>query len=361
VGIGLFIALIGCQNAFWVIDNKFVLVDFVDWTRLWKVEAIVCDSSQVPECQLPGYHAHAKAAIVCLVSLLAIAILTHYNIQGGVILAILLGTIIGIPLEVADTDVIAGKAKVSWKFWDNFRNYFRWNSERGGVFFGCFRGFNFPSGSAVSVVLNVISLGMVDLFDTMGTVVGCSTKAGLNEEDGKPGEYGMTMYSDSIASLSASMLGTSSVTTYVESGTGIAAGGRTGLVALTVSVLFFIAIFLLPVFAFIPTAAAGSALIYVGVLMLTTVTNVDFTDVTNTIPSFLTISMMPFTYSITKGIGLGMLSYILIHCIIWLIDVIIWAVKRGSNPDLRFPQWTISVVTLIVGLLFLVYFFVPMS
>jgi AGZA family xanthine/uracil permease-like MFS transporter len=350
VGIGLFIAFLGLQDAKMVIHNQFTLVDFVDWTSLWREDKLA-----------PEAHLWAKHAIVCLFSFLTIAILTHYHVPGAVVIGILVGTIIGIPLKVSETDVIAGKGAVSWKFWTNFESYFRWDADRGGVFFGCFRGFKFPAGAGLGVVMNIISLGMVDLFDTMGTVVGCSTKAGLNEEDGKPGEYGKTLYADSLASLAAAALGTSSVTTFVESGSGIAAGGKTGVVALVVSIMFFLSIFLAPIFAFIPGAASGAALIYVGVLMMTTVGNVDFSDVTNAVSAFLTIAMMPFSYSITDGIGLGMLTYILIHGIVWLVDWIIYFVNSKRGKEATFPPWTLSVVTLIVGALFLVYFFVPMA
>jgi AGZA family xanthine/uracil permease-like MFS transporter len=209
--------------------------------------------------------------------------------------------------------------------------------------------------------MNMISLGMVDLFDTMGTVVGCSTKAGLNEEDGKPGEYGKTLYADSIASCAASLLGTSSVTTFVESGVGIAAGGKTGFVALVVAILFFLSIFFAPVFAFIPLPASGAALMYVGVLMMGTVGHVDFREVTDAAAAFLTISMMPFTYSITNGIGLGMVAYILVNVVVWIGDLIVHGVRSKLGRETRFPPWQLSGVTLIVGALFAVYFFVPMA
>jgi AGZA family xanthine/uracil permease-like MFS transporter len=350
VGIGLYIALIGLQGATMVIGDDYTLVDFVDWTSLWSESA-----------GDPGAHFLAKQAIVCLISFLAIVSLTHYNVPGSVVIGILLGTIVGIPLKVSDLDDIAGRKDVSWKFWRNFENYFRWDPDRGGVFLGCFRGFKFPSGSALSVIMNMISLGMVDLFDTMGTVVGCSTNAGLNEDDGKPGEYGKTLYADSIASVSASLLGTSSVTTFVESGVGIAAGGKTGFVALVVAILFFLSIFFAPIFAFIPSAASGAALMYVGVLMMGTVVHVDFTDVKDAAAAFLTIAMMPFTYSITNGIGLGMLAYILVRVVVWITDLCVHGVRVKMGKESRFPPWELSIVTLVVGILFLVYFFVPMA
>jgi AGZA family xanthine/uracil permease-like MFS transporter len=348
VGIGLFIAMVGVKNAAMVVNDDFVLVSFVDWTKLWtKKEG--------------DAHVAAKSAIVCLVSLVAIALLTKHQVSGGVVIGIVIGTLVGIPLGISDTNIIAGKSQATWRFWENFSNYFRWDLSRGGVFFGCFRGFKFPAGSALSVVMNVISLGMVDLFDTMGTVVGCAERAGLADDDGKPEGYGSTMYADSIASLAASMFGTSSVTTLLESGVAIAAGGKTGVVALSVAGMFVLSIFFLPVFAFIPFAAAGAALVFVGVLMMGAVRSVDFSDIALAVPAFMTIAMMPFTYSITKGIGLGMLTYILIEACDWVTKVIIYFVRRGKEPEVTLPPWNISVVTLIVGALFLVYFFVPLG
>jgi AGZA family xanthine/uracil permease-like MFS transporter len=350
VGIGLFIALIGMQNAKLVIDSPYVLVSFVDLTQLWSDDV---DSEAA--------RFNAKCALVCIVSLVAIGVMVYFNVTGSVVLAMLLGTIIAIPLDVTDTDVIAGKTIARWEFWKNFENYFKWDSEAGGIFFACFRGFGFPKGAALAVVMNIISLGMVDLFDTMGTVVGCATKADLNDDDGKPQAYGKTMISDSIAAIAAYLLGTSSVTTYVESGTGISTGGKTGLVALTVSIAFFLSIFLLPIFAFIPGAASGAALIYVGVLMMSTVHNVDFSRVESALPAFMTIAMMPFCYSITKGIGLGMITYVFITLFIWITELIVWAVKRRNDATLAFPPFKIGIITAIVAILFFVYFLVPLA
>ena len=128
------------------------------------------------------------------------------------------------------------------------------------------------------------------------------------------------MYSDSIATVAGSVLGTSTVTTFVESGAGVAAGGKTGLTALTTAILFLLSIFLLPLFAFIPSAAAASALIYVGILMMKNVVDIDFDNVKQSIPAFVTIITMVLAYSITDGIGMGIISFVVLDLIIWLID-----------------------------------------
>jgi AGZA family xanthine/uracil permease-like MFS transporter len=350
-GIGLFITFIGLQDADVVSDNQWTLVQHTKWQNLFN-DATRYDPGTGADLRVP-----AKHSIVCMISFVAMGVLEHLRVPGGVIIGMLLGTIIGIPMNVSKTNVIAGKGVVPWSFWDSWRNFFK-EPAQGGSFAACFRsgGFKFPKGSGATIVMLVISLGMVDLFDTMGTVVGCATKADLVEEDGKPKGYGGTIFADSTAALAAYLLGSSSVTTYVESGTGIAAGGKTGLVALVVAVLFLLSLFFAPIFAFVPGAAAGAALIYVGVLMMSTVGDVDFTDLTQAIPAFLTIVMMPFCFSITDGIGLGMLSYVLIQLIVWCV-AFVKSLVQGTEK----PEWTISVITGIVAVLFVVYFFVPMQ
>ena len=154
-------------------------------------------------------------------------------------------------------------------------------------------------------------------------------------------------------------MGTSTVTTFVESGTGIAAGGKTGLTALTVAVMFLLSIFLLPIFAFIPSAAAGGALIYVGVLMMGSVTKIDFADLRVAIPSFITIVMMPLAYSITGGIGLGIISYVLINVICYIVEIIKYAVVSKKGGEAVKPKWPVSIVTGVITIFFLIYFFVP--
>ena len=206
-----------------------------------------------------------------------------------------------------------------------------------------------PEGSIMTAVMLIVSFSMIDMFDTMGTVVGCCKNAKLMDEDDKPVNYGQMMYSDSIATVAGSLCGTSTVTTFVESGAGVAAGGKTGVTALTVAVLFLLSIFLLPLFAFIPTAAAASALIYVGVLMMKNVIDLDFENVKNAIPAFVTIITMVLSYSITNGIGMGIIAFVVLDLIVWLIDLI-----RGKKTKLE-----ITWVTLVIFILFLIYFLVP--
>ena len=202
----------------------------------------------------------------------------------------------------------------------------------------------------------VITFAMIDMFDTMGTVVGCATNAGLIDENGKPLNYNRIMVSDSIATVTGAIIGTSTVTTFVESGAGVAAGGKTGFSSLVTAILFLLSIFLIPLFAFIPSSAAACALIYVGVLMMGNVVNIDFKDVRNASVSFLTIITMVLAYSITKGIGIGVIAYVVINLISYLVDLI----KYWSNKSkYEKPKFEISIVSLVVFALFIVYFTVP--
>jgi len=338
VGIGLFIAFIGLQNAHIITDNQFTLLQLVDFNNpeLWALGGPAC------------------SATVALFGLLVIGVLSHYDVKGSVIIGILAATILAIPLGVANLEILKGTIPgISWKFWENISNFF---TGKDTVFLSLFKGgFKIPEGSFLTSVMLIITFSMIDMFDTMGTVVGCCANAKLLDEDGKPINYGKMMYADSIATITGSLAGTSTVTTFVESGTGVSAGGRTGLTALTTAILFLLAIFLLPIFAFIPTAAAASALIYVGVLMMSNVFNVDFSNVKNSIPAFITIIAMPLTYSITEGIGLGIISFVFLDLVIYFADLINYKLGHSKQK----PKTEITLVTIIVFILFLIYFLVP--
>lgn len=341
VGIGLFIAFIGLQNAKVIVDNPFTLVALVNFG----------------DFSLYANGGVASQAIVCLFGLIVIAVLSHYKIKGSVIFGILAATALGLPLGVTNLDVLLGKTDgVTWKFWENFTNYFSMDPDKGGVFFSIFtEGFTgFNSSMVMPCIVTIISFCMIDMFDTMGTCVGCCANANLLDEGGKPLNYSKIMYSDSIATCVGAMLGTSTVTTFVESGVGVAAGGRTGLTALVTAGLFFLSIFILPVFAFIPSAAAACALVYVGVLMMKSVVDIDFKSIKSAVPAFLTIIMMPLAYSITTGIGVGVIAYVVISIILYVVDLIKYGVSKAENKEK--PKFDLSIVMIVVFALFLVYF-----
>ena len=337
VGIGLFIAFIGFQNAKVIVDNRYTLLDLVNFSL---------------------YDVNVANAAVCLIGLIVIAILSHCKIKGAVIFGILFATIIGIPLGVTNLEVVTGNTPgISWKFWENFGKFFSFGDDSVlGIAFK--EGWAMPAGSIFTVIMIIISMCMIDMFDTMGTCVGCCAEAGLLDEKGTPINYDKIMYADSIATCTGALCGTSTVTTFVESGAGIAAGGKTGCTALVTAIMFFLAIFILPVFAMIPSAASASALVYVGVLMMKNVTKIDFSSVKVAVPAFLCIIIMPLGYSITKGIGIGILSYVIISILSYIVESIIYAAKKEKKPEDK-PVWEISVVTIIISILFIIYFFVP--
>ncbi len=342
VGIGLFIAYIGFQNAGVIVGNPYTQVALVDFTS-W-------DAS--------------KAALVAFIGLFLIAILDKLNVKGSVILGILGATVIGIPFGVTDLSVLAGKVDgISWKFWENFGNFFAGETTVFGSFVDVFTGDGLlPDGISVfTIIMVVITMCMIDMFDTMGTIVGCcGGNRLLSDENNKPHNYGKIMVCDAVATCTGAMVGTSTVTTFVESGAGVSAGGRTGLTAFTTACLFFLAMFAMPLFAVIPGAATASALIYVGVLMMkNNIKSVDFSDAINATAAFLTIAVMVLSYSITKGIGVGMVAFTVMSALAYLVDLIKYAIVKKKDAEAEAPKWNVSVVALIVTALFLIYFFVP--
>ena len=330
VGIGLFIAFIGLKLSGVIITNppNGNPLDLVN-LKSWDLQAL-------------------GSPIVCISGFIIIAVLSHFNVKGAVIIGVIAAALIGIPLKVTTW---SGE---TWAFWKHFESFFSFDAEKGGTFLAAFWDIDFGGASVVSCIMVVITFCMIDMFDTMGTVVGCCAPVGLVDNTGKPYNYDGIMKSDSIATCAGALFGTSTVTTFVESGSGVAAGGRTGLTALTTAVLFFLSIFLLPVFASIPGAAVDAALVYVGCLMLKGVKYVKVDSVKDFVPAFLTIAIMPLGYSITAGIGLGLLSYVFIDLFAYIINIIKYAITKKDKP-----VWDMSVVLIIIAILFLVYFLVP--
>ena len=349
IGIGLFITYIGFQNAGIIVQNDYTQVGLVDFTN-WG-EQIVNDGN-------PASFA-AKTAIVALIGLFLISVLDKLNVKGSIIIGIVVATIVGIPFGVTDLSVLAGEGGISWKFWENFANFFAGENSVFLSFIDVFKTGLVPEGGSVfTVIMVIITMCMIDMFDTMGTIVGCcGGNRILSDENNKPYNYDKIMISDSIATCAGAVLGTSTVTTFVESGAGVSAGGRTGLTSFTTAVMFFLAMFAMPVFAVIPGAATAAALIYVGVLMMkNNLKSVDMNDAIGATSAFLTIVVMLLSYSITKGIGIGLVAYTAMSLVAYLINVVKYAINKKEKPE-----WKVSVVALIVTLLFCVYFFVPVA
>ncbi|MDR1138485.1 MAG: NCS2 family permease [Clostridiales bacterium] len=311
-GIGLFVAFIGLKNAGVIAADPGTFVTLVDFGT---------------------YNAQTAGAITCIFGFVVICVLSHYNVKGAALLGLLAATVfagvVSLPLAIEerllDYGMLRGESGVSWKFWESFSAAFSGDPETGA--FGLFaKGFNFPAGSFVEVMGLIIAFSIIDIFDTMGGVMALSQmtqgrgKGQLIGEDGKPIRFNRALMSDALATVLGSVVGVSNVVIYIESGSGIAEGGRTGFSALVMVFMFVLSLFILPIFAFIPGAAAASVLLYVGVLMIGNITNINFRDIRVAAPAFLAIAMMPLTYSIANGIGLGVIAYVLITTLCWVVE-----------------------------------------
>lgn len=267
VGIGMFIAFIGFQNAGIIVDDGATLVHLNPaWT--------------------------SGAPLVALIGLVVIAFLMAKNVKGAMLYGILITTVIGIPFGVT--------------------------AYKGGSYLPAapyFFPFEFGGMLSLDFVVVCFTFLFVDMFDTVGTLIGCATKADMIGDDGKIPNVKEALFADAIGTTVGAVLGTSTVTTFVESSAGVVEGGRTGLTAVTVAVLFILSLFLEPIFGSIPSAATAPALIIVGVLMITPVKDIDFEDVTEAVPAFLCIIMMIVTYSISDGIMFGILSYTILKLV----------------------------------------------
>jgi AGZA family xanthine/uracil permease-like MFS transporter len=227
---------------------------------------------------------------VALIGLIITIVLFANKVPGAILIGIILTTLIGIPFGLTAAQsgfspVRLPDAPLFWQF--DFSNIFNFQ------FFVVFFTFLF-----------------VDIFDTVGTLVGVTTQAGLIKKNGEIPRVKQALIADAVGTVAGAALGTSTVTSYVESTAGVAQGGRTGLTSVTTGILFLLALFLSPLFLLIPSAAP--ALIVVGFLMMQAVTGIDFKDPTEGIPAFLAIVMMPFAYSIAEGIVYGLLSYVIL-------------------------------------------------
>lgn len=286
-GIGLFIAFIGFQNVGIIQANQYTLVQFV------KING--------------AKWADIAPAIIALLGFIIIVVLTKLNVKGAMLIGILATTVIyylatwQLPSfemtsftapfkDFAEIGITAIFKAESWK-----------NAFSGEMI-----------GSIFSVIMLIITFCMVDMFDTIGTLYGAASEANMLDENGDPVNMNKSMACDSIATVSGAVCGTSTVTTFVECSSGVAAGGRTGLTSLVTSLCFIVCLFLSPLASIIPAAATAPALIFVGVLMLKNFSKVDMSDIRNAVPAFLTLVMMPLTYSIANGIGIGSIAYVLI-------------------------------------------------
>ena len=308
-GIGLFITIIGLKNAGIVISNPATLVSLVDFSQ-WKIEGADL--------------ALMSSALVALAGLVIMGMLHARKVKGSILLGIVAATLIGIPLgvtHISDLDVNIGMkfrdfAEVSFMKMD---------------FAGLFSGANMVE-TIFTVTMLVISFSLVNMFDSIGTLLGAAKQSGMIDENGEVIRMKQALMSDAISTAAGAMVGTSTVTTVVESSAGIAAGGRTGLTSLVTALMFLGAILFAPIVSIVPAAATAPALIFVGILMLGNIRDVDFSDMSNALPAFCTIVFMPFTYSIANGVAFGLITYCLMK------------LTTGRRQDVKVLTLAISVV-----------------
>lgn len=278
-GIGLFIAFIGMVNSGLVVSNESTMVSLGAFT---------------------------PAVIITIIGLIIIVVLDKKGIRGAILWGILVSSIIGWSFALIDNKS-AGALGIYLP-----TGVFKF--EGIGEIAGKVDLANAFSNENIKMFITVIfTFLFVDFFDTVGTLVGVCSKAKMLDDDGNVPNAGRALLVDAIGTTAGSLLGVSTVTTYVESSTGVAAGGRTGFTAITTGVLFLIAMFFSPIFIAIPSCATAPALIYVGYLMLGAVKEIEFDNITEGVPAFLTIAAMPLTYSIGDGLTLGILSYVIIN------------------------------------------------
>lgn len=293
VGIGLFIAFIGLQDAKLIVNSDATLITY----QTFKGET---------------FRSVGVAAILALVGILITAILLIKQVKGGILIGILVTWVLGIICELLGIyipDADAGMystiptAIVSFDF-SSFKETF------GAVFTVDFK--DFPVGDFIVIMFSFL---FVDMFDTIGTLIGVSSKADMLDEEGKLEKIRPALLSDAIATCIGAIFGTSTTTTYVESASGVTAGGRTGLTSVVTGFLFLLAVIFSPLFLTIPSFAIAPALVIVGFYMMGSVVKIDFEDMSDAIPAFLCIIAMPLAYSISEGIAIGVISWTLINLI----------------------------------------------
>ncbi len=326
VGIGFFIALLGFKNAGLVKLSE---------------GAIGFTSFNVLSGNLN--YLGAVSAALALFGVIAIGVLSAKKVNGAILWGIIGTTIIyfalaGLGCAWHDADCVNFFA--SFTMDDPFKSFVDWGKHSAGQVFA--HGFDFSgyfgveghNGGTLAVLIltSALSLCMIDMFDTLGTLYGACSKGNLLEEDGTPKRLNQCMLSDAIATCVGSVCGAATVTAYVEASSGVAAGGRTGFAAFVTGICFMLAMFLSPLANLIPECATAAALIWVGVLMMSSVKNIDWSHPANALPAFLTIAVMAFGFSISYGIGVG------------LISCVIMKICTGKIKEISAVTWVISVM-----------------
>ncbi len=342
VGIGLFIAFIGMQQAGIIIDSS-TLTGFVSFNVLSGTDFMTYDA-------INNAYGGMLTAIVAIVGVIAIAVLSKRNVKGAVLWGLLGSAVLFYILSgiCYACDVPAAVTLFDSITLSNpFEAFASWGENSVGAVF--YSGFNFDSYLAVEgnnvgslivvLVTSAISLCMIDMFDTIGTLYGACSKGDLLDENGTPIRMEKMMLADAIATCTGAIAGTSTVTTFVESSSGVAAGGRTGFTSLITGICFIIAMFLSPIAQLIPRCATATALIWVGVLMMSSVTKIDWADAADSIVAFMTFMVMLLGYSISKGIGMGIITFILVR------------LCTGKVKEISAATWVIGAIFLVTFLI----------
>ena len=295
-GIGLFITIIGLKNAGLVVGNDSTLVAMLNFAA-WREEGVT------PE-QLNAI----MGGIVALIGLVVIAVLAYKKVTASILIGIVVATIVGIPLGVTRL------SDFTFNLGGQFRDFAEISLFRLD-FAGLFGDGNLVE-TIFTVVMLVISFSLVNMFDSIGTLFGAAKQAGMVNEKGEVYRMKEALLCDAVSTAAGALVGTSTVTTMVESSAGVGAGGRTGMTSLTTSLMFIAAILLAPFVAIVPSVATAPALIFVGISMLSNLKDVDFEDMSNALPAFCTVIFMPFTYSIANGIAMGLITFCLVKALL---------------------------------------------
>ena len=290
VGIGLFVAFIGLQGGYLVVNDDSTLVSIINFRD--------------------SFHTTGICAILCVIGIFVISILYIKKIKGSILIGILSTWILGMLAQVSGLYTVDAENG----FYSLFPTMSSFDLTSISHTFG--QCFNVNSTiHPVDFAIVVFAFLFVDIFDTLGTLIGVANKADMLDKNGKLPQIKEALLADAIATSAGAILGTSTTTTFVESSAGVAEGARTGLASIVTGLLFLVSIFLSPIFCAIPGFATAPALIFVGFLMITSVVDIDFNDLSEAIPAYLCLIAMPLTYSISEGIAVGVLSYVIINLI----------------------------------------------
>ena len=323
-GIGLFIALLGLQNAGIVVPDTSTCVDLASFNLL----------SQ--------HWGDIMPMLVTLCTFLAIVIMSHKKIRGSVLIGIIGGMVLYYLLGLT---VPGFYAELHIQFISPIEALKEFGTQSlfkvftDGFDFSAFTAKHSSANLILTIITTALAFCMVDMFDTLGTLYAACERANLLDEKGEPINMNRGMLSDAIATAAGAICGTSTVTTFSEVNAGVAAGGRTGLTSVFCGIFFFIAMFLSPIAQLIPSCATAAALVYVGILMMGSIKNIDWDDFKISVPAFLTLAVMPFTYNISYGIAFGLISYIVI------------SVFCGDFKKIKGSSWVIAFLFIAMLLL----------